>query len=77
MSPADIAELTAAAALPSGYEWQVAPQRQFRFRNLWSIRVIRDGERAFGRAAYPNSVPAAIVAAMAWAWADSRTRVAS
>ena len=74
MTPEHIEELRAAAVLPPGYEMVVKPQRKFQDRNLWSIRIYKDGERVFGRAAYPSSVPAAIVVAMAAAWAMSGER---
>lgn len=68
MTPESIEELRAAAVLPPGYEMVVKPQRKFQDRNLWSIRIYKDGERVFGRAAYPSSLLAAVVAAQRWAW---------
>ncbi len=72
MTPESVAELVAACPLPKGYEMRVEPQRKYQARNLWSVRIYKDGERVFGRAAYPSSLPAAVVTAQAVAWAMSR-----
>lgn len=70
MTPADIAVLVVAAPMPPGYRLSVTPQRQHKYRSLWSVRVMRDGERVFGRAYYNPA--AGIVVAQAVAWSMSR-----
>jgi hypothetical protein len=57
------------APMPPGYSLEVTPQRKYKYRNLWSVRVFKDGERVWGRAYY--SPAHGVVAAQKWAWADS------
>ena len=64
-----IAVLVDAAPMPPGFSLFVTPQRTYKYRNLWSIVVMRDGERVHGRAYY--NVAAGIVAAQRWAWATA------
>jgi hypothetical protein len=70
MTPTDVATLVATAPMPPGYSLQIQPQRKHKHRNLWDIRVMRDGERVWGRAYYNPAV--GIVVAQANAWAMSR-----
>lgn len=69
MTP-NIAALVDAAPMPPGYVLTVEPQRQFKYRSLWNVRVWRDGERVWGRAYY--SIVYGIVGAQTAAWAMSR-----
>lgn len=66
MTPEAVAELVAETPMPPGYRLAVAPQRKFRYRALWSVRVLRDGERVWGKAFY--QVGAGIRMAHGWAW---------
>lgn len=69
MTPETVRELVAETSLPPGFTLDVHPQRQHRYRALWDIRVLRDGERVWGRAFY--DVAAGIDAARREAWALS------
>jgi hypothetical protein len=69
MTPTDVATLVESAPLPAGYRLEVTPQRRYKYRNLWSVRVFKDGDRVWGRAFY--SPAHGIVAAQRWAWVDS------
>lgn len=75
MTPEAVDEFVAETqrALPDGYFLDVDPQQPFEFRNLWRIRVLdADGNRLWGRAAYPSALLDGIVAAKRWAWEQSR-----
>ena len=66
----DVTALLEAAPLPPGYRLDVRPQRKFKHRNLWNIRVLDEaGNRLYGRAYY--NVAAGIVDAQRWAWLRS------
>lgn len=70
MNHDDVAALVDAAPMPPGYVLKVEPQRTFKYRSLWRIRVLDEaGNRLWGRAYYNPA--AGIVAAQATAWAMS------
>ena len=59
------------APMPPGYSLEVTPQRKYKYRTLWNVRVFRDGpngelERVYGRAVY--NIAAGIRMAQRWAW---------
>jgi hypothetical protein len=68
MTPADVRTLIDHAPMPPGFELVVEPLRKFQYRNLWTVRVLYEGDRIFGRSAYPSSLPAAIRACQKVAW---------
>jgi hypothetical protein len=73
MTP-DITALVEAAPMPPGFTLSVTPQRKFKQRSLWAIRVLdASGDRVFGRAVYNPAM--GIRMAQAWAWAMSRGEV--
>lgn len=66
----DVTALIEAAPMPPGTTLVVTPQRVFRHRSLWNVRVLdEDGNRMWGRAYYNPA--AGIVEAQRWAWNDS------
>ena len=65
-----VAAMVASAPMPPGYELSLTVQRPHLYRSLWNVRVLRDGERVWGRAYY--SVARGIVDAQREAWAMSR-----
>jgi hypothetical protein len=66
VTPQDVDILVQAAPLPPGYSMTVEPQRKHKYRNLWSVRVFRDGERIWGRAYYNPALGIAAAQKVAW-----------
>jgi hypothetical protein len=66
MTPIDVATLVDTAPMPPGYSLEVTPQRKYKYRNLWSVQVLFEGERIYGVAVY--NVAAGIRMAQKAAW---------
>jgi hypothetical protein len=63
----DPTALLAEAPMPPGYKLSVRPQREHKYRSLWSVVVSDEsGSRIHGRAYY--NLAAGIRAAQRWAW---------
>lgn len=70
MTPEAVQELVAETPMPPGYRLAVEPQRQHKYRALWSVRVLDEaGNRLWGRAYY--QVGAGVRQAHGWAWSQA------
>jgi hypothetical protein len=69
VTPELVAELVAETPLPPGYRLVVTPQRKYRYRSLWAVRLFHDGTEVWSRAYY--NVAVGIIQAQAVAYGDS------
>jgi hypothetical protein len=66
MTPTDVATLIDHAPMPPGYELVVTEPRRYKYRSLWNVHVMYEGERIYGVRVY--NLAAGIRMAQKAAW---------